>query len=122
MEPIHFTNRRRPGDEIAMDCFDFSLDNEGYKYVLVLVDVMTLFVWACPLRTKRNEEVMRFLEETLVENNFHCDLRMDNGGEFRGFMKHFHKFWSRGHSHIKRIYPGNSRSNVSNEMTGVCCG
>lgn len=113
MQPIHFTNRRRPGDEIAMDCFDFSMDNDGYKYVLILVDVMTLFVWACPLRTKRNEEVMRFVEKTLVEFNLRSDLRMDNGGEFRGFMKEFHNFWTPEKSRIKRIWPGNSRSNVS---------
>ena len=85
-------------------------DMEGYRHVLVVVDHTTKFVWARPLRTKRNSEVLGHLQEILQPEGLAPDIRIDNGTEFKSLPDDLAATWN---GDVRRITPGKSRSNVS---------
>ena len=108
--PIHFTNTRKVGIEVCIDCFNMDLDVCGFHYVLVIVEILSLFVWAAPLHSKRAEEVRERLDEVFMRENISPQIRTDNGGEFRGSLDVYCE-WLQARK-IKRITPYNPRSNV----------
>lgn len=108
--PMHFTNNRSVGEELAMDCFDMSIDAEGFRHVLVVKECMTGFLFTWPLRTKRNDRILQVIDQLCCAERFYPDLRMDNGTEFKTLLDAFVTF--RGSGRIKRIKPYKPRSNV----------
>ncbi len=69
-----------------MDCVDLrSLEiyNDGYCWILNIIDHYTSFVWSFPLRSKEGQEVASCLR-TVIELGFGPPeiLHTDNGGEF----------------------------------------
>jgi len=58
----------------------------GYLYLLVVIDIMTSFVWLRPLRTKDASEVAEALFKIFSEFGFPSVLQSDGGGEFRNTL------------------------------------
>ena len=71
-------------DIFAADLIDLrshSKENQGYKYVLMVIDVFSKFGWAVPLKTKTASAVAEALE-SIFENETPKKLWVDEGGEF----------------------------------------
>lgn len=70
----------------AMDLADFQdwhERNDGYKYVLVVVDVLTRFAWCKPLKSKNAKEVWEALQSVIDENKKPPSrIWVDRGTEF----------------------------------------
>uniref|UniRef100_A0A914Z3M8 Integrase catalytic domain-containing protein n=1 Tax=Panagrolaimus superbus TaxID=310955 RepID=A0A914Z3M8_9BILA len=73
-----------PMQIVGMDLAEMPLSEEGYKYILVIVDHFTKFAAAWPLKTKSAEEVAsKFLENwCLREVRFPYHIIFDMGLEF----------------------------------------
>ena len=57
--------------------------NDGYKYVLVIIDVFSRYMWMRPLKTKHAKEIVRAFKSVLAEGRQPRSLRTDSGSEFR---------------------------------------
>ncbi|XP_067204506.1 uncharacterized protein [Linepithema humile] len=60
--------------------------NEGYSYLLVIIDVLSKYVWVEPLRDKTSNSVMRAFQNVLSRSNGRAPvyLQTDKGKEFVG--------------------------------------
>ena len=82
-------------DVYQMDLADmqkFSAFNDGYKYMLVVIDCFSKYVCAVPLFNKTPKEIIRGLTTTFKEYGICAKLFSDNGREFKnkmvsGFLK-----------------------------------
>ena len=57
-------------DQYDIDLMDVSFhskQNDGVKYLLVVIDVFTRYVWISPLQNKTGASVLRALEECFKE-------------------------------------------------------
>lgn len=70
-------------DMDLMDLTDISEDNDGVKYLLVIVDAMSKFGFIRPLKSKKATEVRDAFKDVLLEGRKPIKLRTDKGAEFR---------------------------------------
>ena len=68
------------GDTISMTAYYKS--NKGYKYVLVLIDIFTRFVWTVALKTLTGKEMVKALRSVFKVQK-PIKLRTDSGSEFK---------------------------------------
>ena len=64
-----------------LDMKSYASKNDGYKYILTCVDVLSRFAWAFPLKSKTGREVAKALEDIFSRKNFSY-LHTDKGKEF----------------------------------------
>ncbi len=79
-----------PMEELECDLVNlsaFTSKNNGYKYLLTVVCVMSKFAWAIPLITKTADEVGDALFHLLLIFGVPLTMRCDNGGEFSGLFQ-----------------------------------
>lgn len=80
LKPIH---AQLPGDHMAIDLAGpFPRTTDGERYMLILVDVCTRFVFLRPLKTKRALDVATTLFDIFCIIGFPRILQSDNGSEF----------------------------------------
>ena len=75
----------RPRDLWQVDLLDFqkfSDENEGFKYLCVVIDVFTKFVWGKPLKNKGGKTIVKALS-LLLMNERPKLIQADKGSEFR---------------------------------------
>lgn len=75
-------------DVWGMDLADMAqwhASNDGYKYILVIVDVFSRYAWAFPLKTKTATEVWDAFARVAGEGRPHA-IWVDRGGEFYSKM------------------------------------
>jgi transposase InsO family protein len=58
----------------------FEKQNNGYKYILTVIDVFSRFAWALPLKTKRGEVKNLFFK--IFEKDTPQKIQFDEGNEF----------------------------------------
>jgi len=63
--------------------------NNGYKYILVVINCFSKYVWAFPLKTKTGTEVSKNMENLFKQHTPPNNLQTDMGKEF--FNKDFEK-------------------------------
>jgi len=81
-------------------------DNDGYKYLLTVVDHFSGFPWAFPLFNKTAEEVASHLIELFMVFGPPGFLHSDNGGEFvNGVMDELERIFSFKPAHGKAYNP-----------------
>ena len=70
------------------DMSNWQRENNGYRYILTVVDVMSRFAFARPIKHKNGQEVAAALEDIFAESNRHPKfyLQTDEGKEF--FNRH----------------------------------
>ena len=61
------------------DFSQFSSDNDGYKFILMCIDVFSRYLWARPLRTKLADDVVKQLKSILAEGRTPLTIRSDAG-------------------------------------------
>lgn len=66
-----------------VDMKEYGKENNGYKYILVVINCFSKYVWAYPLKTKTAKEVSKALENVFKEQT-PIHICTDAGGEFIG--------------------------------------
>ena len=69
-------------DSDTANLVSYAADNEGYKYILILIDILTRYAWAKPLRSLKSQETTQALLEILPPQA--QKLRTDGGSEYKG--------------------------------------
>ncbi len=72
-----------------LDMSKFSRNNEGYKWILIVIDIFNRKTWAEPLKTKNNNDVTSAFKKIISNNNgdYPKKILTDDGGEFKGSFK-----------------------------------
>jgi hypothetical protein len=86
----HFVRRKvvvNGVDEIwSVDIVDmqkFADDNDGYKYILNVIDCFSKYAWAVPLKSKTTHEVLEALKKIIKDSGRKPEkIWSDAGGEF----------------------------------------
>ena len=113
---LHKPSRKKgiPGNKTIASCVDAQWQadladmqniakyNDGYRYLLTVIDVLSRYAWAVPIKTKQGDEVIRALKQIMTTSGRAPKyyLQTDEGTEFfnrhmreltktKGF-KHFH--------------------------------
>src|SRR5215472_15856948 len=64
-----------------VEMIPYSRENKGFKYILMVIDAFSKYLWAKPLKSKTGEEVTRAMKEILKERR-PSNLQTDHGKEF----------------------------------------
>ena len=74
----------RRWDRVAMDLLDLSITSaKGNRYVLVMVDCLSLWTEACPLPDKTALSVVdAFFHDVVCRFGIHSVIHLDQGREF----------------------------------------
>ena len=67
-----------------MDMSEFSQENDGIKFVLLVVDTFTKFMWAVALKNKSSKSVSEAFQQIFSLGRKPKRIRSDKGQEFRG--------------------------------------
>ena len=70
-------------DVDLMDMTKYSKYNNGWSFVLVVIDIFSKYVWMRPLKDKKGESVAKALKDILAEGRKPNRIRTDKGQEFR---------------------------------------
>lgn len=108
--PIFVRRKRQILQSDLIDLSSLSAENNNIRYLLVLIDTFSRFVWIEPLKTKTTSEVLDKFKSLLPKLNIttNCSLMTDQGGEY--VNKHFQSFL-RKHK-INSIVPNNKCPHV----------
>lgn len=60
----------------------YSRENEGYRYMITIIDVFSKFAWAVPVKNKTGVEVSAGMESVLRQGRVPKNLHVDQGSEF----------------------------------------
>jgi transposase InsO family protein len=81
--PVRSLTADQPFDHIAVDSMELpAASRDGYKYVLILVDVLTRYLITRPLKTLSMDEMARTLEEIFTLFGPPKIMQSDNGSEY----------------------------------------
>lgn len=72
-------------DLFQADLAEFGLyarENRGYRYILLVIDCYSKFIWTRPLKSKNAKDVVDAFEHILKDGNIPKNLQTDNGTEF----------------------------------------
>ena len=78
-------------DLFIMD--SLSKENNGYQYILTVIDVLSKYAWVEPLKTRSGENLVKAFEKILKKGRKPEKLHSDKGTEFtnklfQSFLKH----------------------------------
>ena len=91
-KPIRYKFQRTPivvagiDDQWSADLMDmkkFSKDNNGFSYVLVVVDTFSKYMWVRPLKDKQGTTVSKAFQDIFKGDRKPKRIRTDKGQEFR---------------------------------------
>jgi transposase InsO family protein len=66
-----------------MDLVKFAKYNDGYRYILVVIDLFSKYLWLRKLKDKKGESVAKAFETIFKEGRKPYKMRTDKGQEFR---------------------------------------
>lgn len=66
-----------------MDMNKFANYNDGFTYILVVIDVLSKYLWMRPLKNKKGVSVANALRDILLAGRVPKRIRTDKGQEFR---------------------------------------
>ncbi|XP_053400449.1 uncharacterized protein LOC128557267 [Mercenaria mercenaria] len=96
-------------DMDLMDMVDLAEQNEGYKYVLVSIDIFSRFAFCQPIKSKKGTEIVNALERILSGTRKPNTVRTDRGMEFRS--KEVNKYLQ--HEGIHHFYALNTETKAN---------
>lgn len=65
-----------------VEMIPYARNNKGYKYILMVIDAFSKYVWAKPLKNKKAEEVTKAMQGILNMGRKPINLQTDQGKEF----------------------------------------
>jgi excinuclease UvrABC nuclease subunit len=71
----------------------YAKENKGYRYILIVIDCFSKFLWTRPLKTKSSEDVARAMDNVFKEGRTPKNLQTDQGTEF--YNQHFTKLMNK---------------------------
>jgi hypothetical protein len=92
-----------------MDMFDLAKTNDGYKYVLVALDIFSRFAYCEPIKTKKGGDVVTALERILSGPRKPNTMRPDLGMQLRS--KEVNKYLQ--HMDIYHFYALNTETKAN---------
>lgn len=105
-------NYNKIDDTWAIDLADMSrMEDDGYKYILVVVDIFSKYCWAIPLKNKTAETVLKGFK-TILKNRKPNKIWSDLGSEFKSVFK---SFCDKNNIKIYHTY-GESKSVIAERM------
>ena len=88
-------------DQFDADLADYQQlkeENDGIRFLLLVIDVFSRRIWVEPLKTKENVNVLKAFEKIFQQGFIPRRLRTDQGGEFKAkIMKEFYKHYNITH-------------------------
>ena len=81
------------GDQWDADLASFARDsdeNDGYKYLLVVIDIFTRYAWIEPIKDKTSREIVRAFNRIIMKGRKPRRLRTDAAKDFtsKGFQEY----------------------------------
>ena len=74
----------------------YARENKGYKYILVVIDCFSKYLWTRAIKNKTGEEVTQAFKDILSKSGRKpINLQTDNGKEF--YNKHFQEVVKKHH-------------------------
>ena len=69
-------------------------ENDGYRFILTVIDIFSRYAWARPLKSKRGEEVAAAFQDIFREGRIPKRIQTDQGKEFenRHVLSLFHQY------------------------------
>ena len=61
---------------------DIASKNQGYRYILTVIDIFSRYAWARPLKTKRGEDVAAAFDDIFRQGRIPKRIQTDQGREF----------------------------------------
>lgn len=65
-----------------VEMIPYAKENRGFKYILVVIDAFSKFVWALPVKNKSGKEVTGTIKKILKKPHIPKNIQSDNGKEF----------------------------------------
>lgn len=93
-----------------VDMQKYSKENNGYKYLLTVIDVFSKYAWARPLKQKSGKEVEQALATILQGGRIPKNLQVDRGTEF----------YNANVQNLLKRYKINLYSTYSNLKASIC--
>ena len=85
-EKLHFSWPNQPMEFICMDLIGefYPATSRGHRYALMVMDILTDFVFCAPLKSKKAEEgIQTYLNEVYFRFGGSRKILSDNGMEFK---------------------------------------
>ncbi|XP_044005577.1 uncharacterized protein LOC122850507 [Aphidius gifuensis] len=96
-----------------VEMIPYSSVNNGYKYLLTIIDTFSEYAWAIPVKSKNGKDVTNIMKSVLVQKRHPQNLMVDQGREFwnkefQTLMKEYnihlyHKFSNLKASIVERL-------------------
>ena len=85
-----------------MDMTAYADENQGYRYVLMAIDILSRYAWAVPVKTKKAQDMVRAFDRLLekAQGRTPVKIRTDQGGEF---LKRPMKKWFQEHGILHSV-------------------
>ena len=79
-------------DGDLMDVSSLAKYNKNYRFILLLIDIFSRYIWTVPLKSKHAIEMIKAFKLVFSKGRKPRSLRSDQGGEFvaksvRDFMR-----------------------------------
>ena len=91
------------------DVSNLAKNNDGVKFLLVVIDLFSRYLWVHPLKGKTHQDVLNGLNEILKDNRKLEAVRSDKGSEFanrwvKKFMRDFNIYYFTSQNETKANY------------------
>ena len=101
-------------DMDLMDMANLQKHNEGVKYILIVIDVFSRFLYAQPVKSKRGADVVMALKRILTGPKKPNTIRTDRGMEFRS--KEVNKYLYSQSKHHMYAYNTETKANYAKRV------
>ena len=79
---VMVTSKDQQWDADLADMQALSKSNKGVRYILVMIDILSRFVWTYPLKSKTGGEVVKAMQAIFAQGRKPKSIRTDKGTEF----------------------------------------
>jgi len=77
-------------DADILDMQKYARQNSGYRYLAVFIDIFSRYIWVEPMKTKRNDEMLKVIHRVFKKGRKPLYLRTDQGNEYTGkYVQHY---------------------------------